>query len=271
MLAATPSIDGVDAVREISRWVAAAERITVLTGAGISTDSGIPDFRGPQGVWTTNPGAQRLFSLDRYVADRDVRVQAWRNRHDHPAWTARPNAGHRALVSLERGGRLRALVTQNIDGLHQRAGSDPSIVIEVHGTVWHAECLGCGDRQPMSTVLDRVDAGEEDPACLDCGGLLKSATISFGQALSPDVWRAAVAAANDCDLFLAVGSSLQVHPAASLCDLASDAGARLVVVNAEPTPYDAAADAVVRGPISTVLPALVAGTGSAVSGPVNRG
>jgi NAD-dependent deacetylase len=255
---------------EISRWVMVAERITVLTGAGISTDSGIPDFRGPQGLWTTNPGAQRLFSLDRYVAERDVRVQAWRNRRDHAAWTARPNAGHRALVSLERGGTLRALVTQNIDGLHQRAGSDPAVVIEVHGTVWQAECLSCGVRQPMRAVLDRVDAGEEDPACLDCGGLLKSATISFGQALRADVWQAAVDAANGCDLFLAVGSSLQVHPAASLCDRATDAGARLVVVNAEPTPYDAAADAVVRGPISTVLPAIVTGSGSAVAGRVNQ-
>jgi len=260
----------VGAEHEVSHWVVRAERITVLTGAGISTDSGIPDFRGPQGVWTTNPGAQRMFSLDRYVADRDVRVQAWRNRRDHAAWTARPNAGHRALVSLERAGRLRALVTQNIDGLHQRAGSDPAVVIEIHGTVWKAECLGCGGMQPMSAVLARVDAGDEDPACLDCEGLLKSATISFGQALRTDVWRAAVRAAMDCDLFLAVGSSLQVHPAASLCDVASGAGARLVVVNGEPTPYDAAADAVVRAPISTVLPVLVAGARAAVASTVNR-
>ncbi|MGH9250038.1 MAG: SIR2 family NAD-dependent protein deacylase [Acidimicrobiales bacterium] len=256
-----------DTVREVSRWMAAAERITVLTGAGISTDSGIPDFRGPQGVWTTNPQAQRMFSLDDYVADRSVRVRAWRNRRDHAAWTARPNAGHRALVGLEEAGTLRALVTQNIDGLHQRAGSDPSVVIEIHGTVWRAECLGCGGRQAMCEVLARVDAGEEDPPCLDCGGLLKSATISFGQALRPEVWRAAVDAANECELFLAVGSSLQVHPAASLCDVALGAGARLVVVNAEPTPYDAAADAVVRVPISDVLPAMVA---SGVSGTVNR-
>ncbi|MGH8825181.1 MAG: SIR2 family NAD-dependent protein deacylase [Jiangellaceae bacterium] len=259
-----------DTVRQVSRWVAAAERITVLTGAGISTDSGIPDFRGPQGMWTTNPAAQRMFSLDGYVADRDVRVQAWRRRRDHPAWTARPNAGHRALVDLERMGRLRAVVTQNIDGLHQRAGSAPSIVMEIHGTVWRAECLGCGRRMPMSEALARVDAGDEDPACTDCGGLLKSATISFGQQLRPEVWQAAVAAAKDCDLFLAVGSSLQVHPAASLCDLARGAGARLVVVNAEPTPYDAAADAVVRARISTALPALVDSVESSVPGPVNR-
>jgi NAD-dependent deacetylase len=260
----------VDAQREVSSWVAVAERITVLTGAGISSDSGIPDFRGPQGLWTTNPGAQRMFSLERYRADRDVRVQAWRNRRDHAAWTARPNAGHRALVGLEHTGKLRALVTQNIDGLHQRAGSDPSIVIEIHGTVWQAECLECRDVQPMRGVLARVDAGDEDPACLDCGGLLKSATISFGQALQSDVLRAAVRAARECDLFLAVGSSLQVHPAARLCDVASGAGARLVVVNAQPTPYDAAADAVVRAPISTVLPALVVTARSDAAGPVNR-
>ncbi|MGH8775544.1 MAG: SIR2 family NAD-dependent protein deacylase [Jiangellaceae bacterium] len=245
-----------DTLALVATWLCEASRATVLSGAGISTDSGIPDFRGPQGLWTTNPAAQSMFTLDRYVADREVRVQAWQNRRAHPAWTAEPNAGHAALVALERSGKLRGLVTQNIDELHQRAGSDPALVVEVHGTMRQAECLACGDRQPMHDVLARVDSGDADPWCELCDGMLKSATISFGQSLRPDVWQSAVDAAIDCDVFLAVGSSLQVHPAASLCDMAVGSGARLVVVNAEPTPYDDMADAVLRDPISTVLPAL---------------
>jgi NAD-dependent deacetylase len=240
-------------------WVREATAVTVLTGAGISTDSGIPDFRGPQGIWTKDPQAQALFTLSNYVADPAVRVRAWRGRRDHPAWTAQPNAAHEALVQLERSGRLRALVTQNIDELHQRAGSSAELVAELHGTVWQAECLSCGDQQPMAAVIARVDAGEEDPPCLHCGGIVKSATISFGQSLDPAVLVAAVHAARDCDLFLAVGTSLAVHPAAGLCDLAQAHGARLVIVNAEPTPYDDQADAVLRDPIGAVLPALVDG------------
>ena len=244
-------------LERVASMIATASRITVLTGAGVSTDSGIPDFRGPNGLWTVNPAAQQLSTLDRYVADAELRKQAWRNRREHAAWTAQPNAGHRAIVRLQQAGKLRALVTQNVDGLHQRAGSDPARVVEVHGTIWQAECLRCGDRTRMQKVLARVEAGEADPRCLRCGGLVKSATISFGQSLRPQVWRAAVDAARDCDLFLAVGTSLQVQPVASLCDVALSAGARLVVVNAEPTPYDARADAVLRDPISLVLPVLV--------------
>jgi NAD-dependent deacetylase len=159
-------------------WLRDASAVTVLTGAGISTESGIPDFRGPHGVWTTNPQAQALSTIDAYVSDPDVRRRAWRARRDHPAWSARPNAGHRALVDLERTGRLRALVTQNIDGLHQAAGSNPAVVIEIHGTIHQVECLTCGDRTPMPDVLGRVEAGEEDPPCLRCGGILKSAMSS---------------------------------------------------------------------------------------------
>ncbi len=241
----------------VGGWLRHARAVTVLTGAGISTDSGIPDFRGPDGLWTRNPAAQRMSSLRDYVADPDVRRRAWQGRRDHAAWTAAPNAGHRALVELERSGRLRALVTQNIDELHQRAGSDPDLVVEVHGTIFQVECLGCGRRTPMAEALDRVRAGEEDPPCLVCGGILKSATISFGQSLVPGVLDRARAAALDCDLFLAVGTSLTVQPVAGLARLALSAGARLVIVNAEPTPYDGLAAAVVREPIGTALPALV--------------
>lgn len=244
-------------MRHVARWVREAQTVTVLTGAGISTESGIPDFRGPDGVWTKDPGAQRLFDFDAYVEDPQVRVQVWARRREHAAWRAQPNAGHRALVDLERTGRLLDIITQNIDGLHQAAGSDPDRVLEVHGSLHVVVCLSCGRRTPMSQTLLRLEAGEEDPACLDCGGILKSGTISFGQALDPHVWRASVRAAAACDLLLAVGTSLQVYPVASLCDVARDAGARLVIVNAESTPYDGVADAVLRRPISQVLPALV--------------
>ncbi len=240
-----------------ARLVAAAGAVTVLTGAGISTDSGIPDFRGPNGVWTRDPAAERMFTLQAYLTDPEVRRRSWRQRAEHAAWTARPNAGHRALVDLERAGRMDALVTQNIDGLHQAAGSSPERVIEVHGTLHAVQCLGCGARTPMAVALDRVARGEPDPVCELCGGILKSATVSFGQALDPRVWRAAVEAAQRCDLLLVAGSSLQVHPVASLCDVAVGAGARLVIMNAEPTPYDGLADAVVREPLGVALPALV--------------
>jgi NAD-dependent deacetylase len=247
----------VDDVPAVAGWVRAAAAVTVLTGAGISTDSGIPDFRGPQGLWTRNPAAQRMSDIRSYLADPEVRRLAWRSRRDSPAWTARPNAGHRALVALEHSGRLRTLITQNIDGLHQRAGSDPGRVLELHGTMFTAVCLGCDDRGPMADVLARVAAGVDDPACLHCGGVLKSATISFGQSLDPAVLAAAGEAAAASDLFLAVGSSLTVRPAAGLVEVAAATGARVVIVNAEPTPYDRQAAAVLREPISQVLPALV--------------
>jgi NAD-dependent deacetylase len=238
-------------------WLASARRITVLTGAGISTDSGIPDFRGPNGVWTRDPEAEKLSTLQYYLADPDVRRRAWQERARHPAWAAQPNAGHAALVDLERQGRLRALLTQNIDGLHQRAGSSPELVLELHGTVHEVACLGCAERTTMRSALDRVAAGEADPACRSCGGILKSATISFGQALDAQVIDAAASAAGDCDVFLSVGTSLTVHPAAGLVDVAAAQGARIVVVNAQPTPYDGTADLVVREPIGSALPRLV--------------
>ncbi|MEO5679399.1 MAG: Sir2 family NAD-dependent protein deacetylase [Acidimicrobiales bacterium] len=237
--------------------VAAAGRITVLTGAGISTDSGIPDFRGPQGVWTRDPAAERTSTLADYLADPAVRRQAWHNRLASPAWAARPNRGHQAVVELERQGRLRAVVTQNIDELHQRSGLDPRLVLELHGSMWGWLCWSCRATGPMADVLERLRAGEEDPPCPACGGVIKSTTISFGQPLDPDVLDAAVAAATECDLLLAIGSSLQVQPAAALVPLAAQAGAAVVIVNAQPTPYDSIAAAVVAEPISEALPALV--------------
>ncbi|WP_347057172.1 Sir2 family NAD-dependent protein deacetylase [Blastococcus sp. HT6-30] len=239
-------------------WLTAASRITALTGAGISTDSGIPDYRGPNGVWTRDPDAEKLVTLSYYVGDPDIRRRAWLMRRDMGALDVRPNAGHAALVDLEGQGRLRTLITQNVDGLHQAAGSAPDRVLEIHGTVHEVECLGCRARTTMQEALDRVAAGDPDPACRACGGILKSATISFGQMLDPAVIDAAAAAAADCDVLLAVGTSLTVHPAAGLVDIAVANGARVVVVNAQPTPYDDVADLVVREPIGSALPKLVA-------------
>jgi NAD-dependent deacetylase len=245
-----------DAVR---RWVQSARRIVVLTGAGISTDSGIPDFRGPQGMWTRNPKAERLSNIHYYMSDPEVRKLAWQQRLAHPAWHATPNNGHRALAELERAGRLHALITQNIDGLHQRAGNSVERVIEVHGTVHEYMCMNCDARGPMQVVLDRVRAGEEDPECRDCGGILKSATISFGQQLVPEVIDRAMDAAGEADLLLAVGSTLQVYPVAGAVPRAKSAGARIVIVNAEPTAFDEVADVVFRERIGDLLPALLTG------------
>ncbi|MGD2140862.1 MAG: Sir2 family NAD-dependent protein deacetylase [Burkholderiales bacterium] len=243
----------IDTVRN---WVKEAQRIVVLTGAGISTESGIPDFRGPQGVWTKNPLAEKLSDIRYYMSDPEVRKLSWQSRLEHPAWEAKPNSGHRALAALEQTGRLHALITQNIDGLHQQAGNSPKMVIEVHGTVREVVCMTCGALTPMPAVLDRVRAGEEDPPCLDCGGILKSATISFGQALVPEVIGRALNAAAEADLFFAIGTSLQVYPVAGAIPAALEAGARIVIVNAQPTPFDDIADALYREPIGTVLPRL---------------
>ncbi len=242
---------------EVAAWIAAARSVVALTGAGISTESGIPDFRGPEGVWTRDPRAERLSNIGYYIADERIRQEAWRRRVEHPAWRARPNAGHRALVDLERAGHLELLVTQNIDGLHLAAGTDPDRLVEIHGTIRETACLNCGDRRPMRETLDRVTAGEADPPCRACGGILKSATISFGQNLDPALLARADDAASACDLFLAVGTSLTVYPVARLPELALEAGARLVIVNAEPTALDGRADAVMRGRAGAILPALV--------------
>jgi len=245
-----------DLLRTVAGWIDQASRIVALTGAGISTDSGIPDFRGPQGVWTRNPAAEKLSTIQNYLADPEVRRAAWKGRLEHTAWTASPNRGHEALVRLERRGKLHALITPNVDELHQIAGNDRDRVIEVHGTIRRVMCWRCGERTPMARTLERVRAGEADPACLRCGGILKSDTISFGQALVPAVIDRAMQVAGEADLLLAIGSTLQVYPVAGVVPLASRAGARVVIVNAEPTAMDDVADALLRGPIGEILPAI---------------
>jgi NAD-dependent protein deacetylase/lipoamidase len=242
---------------QVAGWLRHARRTVALTGAGISTESGIPDFRGPQGVWTRDPKAEAKADIRYYMADPAIRRAAWQGRLNHPARDAEPNPGHHALARLEQQGRLETLITQNIDGLHLAAGSSPDRTIEIHGTMREYACLDCGARGPMDDALDRVRRGEEDPACRECGGILKSATISFGQSLVPADLERAESAAASCEVFLAIGTSLTVYPVAWLPERALTAGARLVIVNAEPTPLDRRADAVLRGRIGEILPALV--------------
>ena len=235
--------------------IARSRRIVGFTGAGISTESGIPDFRSPDGVWASN----RMIEYSEFISSRAGRIEAWRQKA--LSWpemrNAKPNAGHHAFVELERQGRLLAMITQNIDGLHQRAGHQPENVIELHGTMVEAVCLKCGDRIPMDEALRRIEAGEPAPECLKCGGLLKPATISFGQAMPEREMQRAAQACYDCDVFIAVGSSLVVHPAAVLPALAKENGATLIIINRTPTPLDEIADLVVNEEIGKALPRLI--------------
>jgi NAD-dependent deacetylase len=246
-----------EALEAVRSWIDQAERIVALTGAGISTDSGIPDFRGPQGVWTRNPEAERTSTLQHYMSDPEVRRRTWQTRLNHPGRQAQPNAGHLALVELERRDKLDTLITQNIDGLHHAAGSDPERIVEIHGNMREVVCMACGERAPMERALARVQAGEEDPPCRSCGGILKSATISFGQNLVREDLMRAEAAVQRCDMVLAVGSTLSVYPVAEVVPVAKAHGATVVIVNGEPTAMDHLADAFLQGPIGELLPRLV--------------
>jgi NAD-dependent deacetylase len=239
-------------------WVS---RVTVLTGAGISTDSGIPDYRGPDGVWTRNPGEMNTFTLRAYLSDAETRKRFWATYVNHAAWQAEPNDAHKALADLAGTGIAVRVLTQNIDGLHQRAGFPDRKVLEMHGSMHHTVCVACKQSQPTGPVLDRVRAGEDDPACTDCGGVLKLGVVLFGENLDGEVLGRARAIAAASEVFLAVGTSLQVEPVASLCDIASTAGARLVIVNRDPTPYDRWASLVVRDPIGVALPEICAALG----------
>jgi NAD-dependent deacetylase len=238
-------------------WRDRSGPIGVLTGAGISTSSGIPDFRGPQGAWTKNPIAELSATYQDYVRDPQLRVRSWIARRDNPVWQAEPNEGHLALAELERHRSVRVL-TQNIDRLHQRSGLPERKVLELHGNMFETVCVDCAIVGDMRAAFDRVAAGEPDPHCLSCGGILKAATVMFGQMLDEDVIGRAGQIARGSAVFLAVGTSLRVHPAAGLCAIAVEGGADLVVVNNEPTPYDDYASEVIREPISEALPKIVA-------------
>jgi NAD-dependent deacetylase len=243
--------------------LAGASRIIAFTGAGISTESGIPDFRSPGGVWTRYD--PRDFTFSRYVASAEVRRRSWDMRREFWASGYEPNAAHRAVARLEQAGRLAAVVTQNIDGLHQVAGS--TLVIELHGTAREVMCIGqapaggtpagCGFVHPTTWAFERIDVGEADPACPSCGGLVKSATVSFGQSLFPGVIEEARTQVLAADLVLAIGSSLQVYPAAGIPAAAAAAGVPVAIVNDEPTPFDSEAGTLVRGRAGVVLPPAV--------------
>ncbi|MER6346839.1 SIR2 family NAD-dependent protein deacylase [Streptomyces sp. NPDC001595] len=236
--------------------------VALLTGAGVSTDSGIPDYRGPQGLWRRDPEAEKLVTYEYYMGDPEIRRRSWLMRRDAGALRASPNAAHRAVAELERSGVPVRVITQNVDGLHQLAGMPDRKVLELHGTARRYVCTSCHARGPMEEALARVEAGEPDPPCGTCGGVLKPATVMFGERLDPVVLGDAVAIAKACQIFIAAGTSLQVQPAAGLAGVAADHGARLIIVNAEPTPYDELADEVIREPIGSALPELLRGLGA---------
>ncbi|MEU9169668.1 Sir2 family NAD-dependent protein deacetylase [Streptomyces sp. NPDC048420] len=236
--------------------------VALLSGAGISTDSGIPDYRGPNGLWRRDPEAEKLVTYDYYMGDPEIRRRSWQMRRANRTLKAEPNAAHVAVAELEKSGVPVRVITQNVDGLHQLAGMPARKVLELHGTAREVVCTKCHARGPMEDALARVEAGEEDPPCLDCGGILKSATVMFGERLDPVVLGEAAAISKACQVFIAVGTTLQVHPAAGLAGVAADHGARLVIVNADPTPYDDRAEEVIREPIGTALPELMSRIGS---------
>lgn len=250
-------------VPDARELVAAARRIVVMSGAGISTASGIPDFRGPDGLWTKDPDEEKISTLSYYLGDPSVRIKAWQYRLHSPIWTALPNPAHMACVALERQGRLRGIVTQNTDGLHQLAGSDPHLIYEMHGNVRTYRCEECGKTGPMTQIIDRVRDGEADPRCPGrgvghvCGGILRATTVLFEEPLPDAVLDGAIEAVSECDLLIAVGTSLSVYPVAGLVPLAKKCGAAVVIVNQEPTGYDPIADAVLRSSAEIVLPELV--------------
>lgn len=243
--------------KPVASWMRDVTRVAVLSGAGISTGSGIPDYRGPDGVWTRDPAATAAFTLDTYLDDPQVRVRFWRTYLDHPAWQARPNAAHHALTRLDDAGIAVRVLTQNIDGLHQRAGLADRKVLQLHGTMWTTTCTRCRTTVPTAAVRDRVAAGEHDPHCTGCGGVLKLDTVLFGENLDARLVGQAVAIVSNTPLLLAIGSSLLVQPAAQLCRVAVDRGAHLVVVNRDPTPYDEIAAEVIRADVTDAVPALV--------------
>jgi NAD-dependent deacetylase len=249
-------------IARVRGWIEDSNAISVLTGAGISTESGIPDFRGPKGLWTLNPEAEKQANLQYYLSDREVRRRSWQMRLDPDAgmgglWNAKPNAGHRALARLEQRGKLHTLVTQNVDGLHQAAGNSPARVVEIHGSMREFMCMSCDDRGPIERVLERVRAGDADPRCRSCGGILKTRAVSFGQNLFPGDMERAEAGALGCDLMLAIGTTLAVYPAAGVVPAAKQNGARVVILNSDPTEMDFLADELLRGSIGEILPQLV--------------
>lgn len=251
----TPTLDFQQQLGNAAALIRDAEKIAVLTGAGISTESGIPDFRGPGSIWLNEPPV----SYQDFISKPEAREQYWRARRglSSQVKAARPNAAHHALVELERRGKLLGVITQNFDGLHQDAGHAPENVIELHGTSREAACTHCGERSSISELQQRFEDGDIDPRC-PCGGYLKAATILFGQRLPETALSRAKTIAEECDLFLVVGSSLKVNPAAMLPRRAVYNDVPIIIVNMQPTPLDPYADVVIQGKAGDMLPALIA-------------
>ncbi|MBN9583561.1 MAG: NAD-dependent deacetylase [Afipia sp.] len=245
------ALDFLSGVEQLGEMIAEARVIVPFTGAGISTECGIPDFRSPGGLWTRN----RPIPFDEFVASQDVRDEAWRRRFAMEATfaAATPGRGHRALASLYKAGKIPAIITQNIDNLHQASGFAPDHVVELHGNTTYARCLGCEKRYEIAWVKQRFDVERAAPSCTDCGEPIKTATVSFGQSMPEDEMRRAAELARHCDLFLAIGSSLVVWPAAGFPVLAQNCGAKLVIINNEPTDQDDLADLVIRHDIGETL------------------
>jgi len=250
-----------DELNLAAQWLMEAERIVAFTGAGISTASGIPDFRGPNGLWAKNPLAERTSTLSYYLNDPEVRKVAWQGREKTFDGSAKPNDGHYALVSIQNAGKLSAVVTQNVDGLHQDSGIHEHNVLEVHGTIKFGRCWDCKDRRPMGEFIARVRAGDPDPHCEKCGGIVKSDAVLFEQSLDPDVMNRSFAEAEQCDVLLAIGSTLGVIPAAYVVERARAAGKKVVIVNGAATERDHFAHLFLKGDISRILTDLVVRAG----------
>ena len=244
-----------DPVDEVAQFIIQAEKVAVFTGAGVSTESGISDFRSPDGIWSRYDPED--FTIQRFVSDKEARKRNWQLRKELVSANYQPNPAHHAIVDLEQLEKLSCVITQNIDGLHHAAGNSEEKIIELHGTIKYAKCLECNDRLPMIDVLNRIDEGEEDPHCKKCGGLLKAATISFGEAMPVDEMRRAEICSRECGLFIVIGSSLLVYPAASMPIIAKQAGSRLVIINYTPTDMDSQADIVIHDKAGPVMKAIL--------------
>lgn len=234
-------------IKQIAQWIVSSKRIVVFSGAGLSTESGIPDFRSPGGVWSRyNP---EDFYFQKFISSETSREKYWQMATEmyEPMKKAEPNLAHLAIAELEKLGKLDCVITQNIDGLHLKAGNSPERVIELHGTAMYVTCLNCHKRYDRDEIQERIKRGVKVPYCDDCGGPLKPATISFGQAMPERETHEAYNRSSMCDLFIVIGSSLVVQPAASMPLVAKQSGAKLVIINRDPTPYDNMADIVIHG------------------------
>ncbi len=249
-------------IERVAEWVLASKRVVVFTGAGVSTESGIPDFRSPGGLWERYDPNEFLFQ--KFISNEESRKKYWKMNLDFYSLLKKikPNKAHYACVELDRVGKLDCVITQNIDNLHQDAGLSPEKVIELHGNTMRVTCLTCKKEYPREEIQKELEKGVEVPYCEVCNGILKPATISFGQPMPERETREAEYRARNSDLFITVGSSLVVHPACLMPIYAKEGGAKLVIINLQPTPYDQEADIIIRGKAGDVLEQILQRTNS---------